>query len=54
MKSERAPIISKEQRRDPFEAAIRASQQLPEAGTYNLKDTFEQNKGKAATFGASY
>ena len=46
--------MSKEQRKDPFEAAIRSSQQLPEAGTYTLKDTFEQNKDKAATFGASF
>ena len=27
---------------------------MPDAGNYNHKDTFEQNKGKAATFGAAY
>lgn len=54
MHSQRDQTIGTQPRKDPFDSVIRASQQLPEAGTYNIKDTFEQNKGKAATLGLPY
>ncbi len=41
-------------RKDIWEEHVRRAEELPEAGNYNIKDTFEQSKGKAATFGAAY
>ena len=41
-------------RKDIFADQIQNAQDLPDAGNYNIKDTFEQNKGKAATFGAAF
>jgi len=46
--------IGREERKDIFADQIARQQELPEAGNYNIKDTFEQNKGKAATFGSPF
>jgi hypothetical protein len=46
--------IATQERKDIFIDQIKHAEEMPDAGNYTHKDTFETNKGKAAVFGAPF